>query len=123
MTFQEILFSALSIIITSLVTWGMTVLIKFLNSKIKDKELAAFATTITTVVGNAVQATFQTYVQALKGTDAWTKEAQENALKMALETVKSSLTTDALAYIESQHGDIDKYLTTLIESTLYGLKK
>ena len=123
MSFQDILFSALSIIITGLASWGTAVLIKFLNSKIKDKELAAFATTIATVVGNAVKATSQTYVQTIKGTDAWTKEAQKKALSMALETTKSELTTEALAYIESQHGDIDKYLITLIESTLFNLKK
>ena len=123
MSFQDILFSALSIIITGLASWGTAVLIKFFNSKIKDKELAAFATTIATVVGNAVKATSQTYVQTIKGTDAWTKEAQEKALLMALETAKSELTTEALAYIESQHGDIDKYLITLIESTLFDLKK
>ena len=41
---------------------------------------------------------------------------------MALETAKSELTDEALAYIESQHGDIDKYLITLIESTLFNLK-
>ena len=42
---------------------------------------------------------------------------------MALETAKSELTTEALTYIESQHGDIDKYLITLIESTLFDLKR
>ena len=123
MDFQEILFSALSVIITGLASWGTTVLIKFLNSKIKDKELAAFAATIATVVSNAVKATTQTYVDGLKGTDAWTKEAQRKALSMALEIAKSELTTEALTYIESQHGDIDKYLITLIESTLYNLKQ
>ena len=119
---SNIIFSALGVIITGLASWGTAVLIKWLNSKIKDKELAAFATTITTVVSNAVKAVTQTYVDSLKGTDAWTKEAQEKALHMALETAKSELTTDALAYIEAQHGDVDKYLVTLIESTLFNLK-
>lgn len=119
---SNIIFSALGVIITGLASWGTAVLIKWLNSKIKDKELAAFATTITTVVSNAVKAVTQTYVDSLKGTDAWTKEAQEKALQMALETAKSELTTDALAYIEAQHGDVDKYLVTLIESTLFNLK-
>ena len=118
----NIIFSVIGIVITGLASWGTAVLIKWLNSKIKDKELAAFATTITTVVGNAVKAVTQTYVDRLKGTDAWTKEAQEKALQMALETAKSELTDEALAYIELQHGDIDKYLITLIESTLFNLK-
>ena len=118
----EILFSVLGIVITALASWATTVLIQWLNTKIKNKELAAFAATILTVVNSAVKATYQSYVEGIKGTDAWTKEAQEQALKMALETAKEELTTDALAYIKEQHGDINKYLTTLIESVLYDLK-
>ena len=122
MNFQEILFSALGIIITGLASWGTAVLVKWLNSKIKNKELAAFATTVITVVNNAVKATYQAYVQSLKGTDAWTKDAQKQALEQALKTAKSELTTEAIAYIEQQHGDVDKYIKTLIESVLYDLK-
>lgn len=122
MDWTEILFSVLGIILTGLASWGTSVLIKWLNSKIKNKELAAFATTIVTVINNAVKATYQTYVESIKGTNLWTKEAQEHALQMALETAKSELTTEAIAYIEEQHGDVEKYLVTLIESSLYDLK-
>lgn len=122
MGFQEILFSALGVIITGLATWGTTVAINWLNSKIKNKELAAFAATILTVVNSAVKATYQSYVEGIKGTDAWTKEAQEKALQMALETAKNELTTSAIDYIREQHGDVDNYLKTLIESVLYDLK-
>ena len=75
MGFQEILFSALGVIITGLATWGTTVAINWLNSKIKNKELAAFSATILTIVTAAVKATYQSYVEGIKGTDAWTKEA------------------------------------------------
>lgn len=122
MNWTEILFSVLGIIITGLASWGTTVLIQWLNTKIKNKKLAGFAATILTVVNSAVKATYQSYVEGLKGTDAWTKEAQEKALQLALETAKEELTTEALAYIQEQHGDIDKYIKTLIESVLYDLK-
>lgn len=122
MNWTEILFSVLGIIITGLASWGTTVLIQWLNTKIKNKKLAGFAATILTVVNSAVKATYQSYVEGLKGTNAWTKEAQEKALQLALETAKEELTTEALAYIQEQHGDIDKYIKTLIESVLYDLK-
>lgn len=122
MNWTEILFSILGVILTGLASWGTTVLIQWLNTKIKNKELAAFAATILTIVNSAVKATYQSYVEGLKGTDAWTKEAQEQALQMALDTVKSELTTGAIAYIQEQHGDVDKYIKTLIESVLYDLK-
>lgn len=120
--FIQILLSALGVIITGLASWGTTVLVKWLNTKIKNKELVAFANTILTVVNSAVKATYQSYVEGLKGTDAWTKEAQEKALQIALEAAKEELTTEALNYIQEQHGDVDKYIKTLIESVLYDLK-
>lgn len=107
---------------TGLATWGTTVLVKWLNSKIKNKELLTFAETVLTVVNSAVKATYQSYVESLKGTDAWTKAAQEEALKMALLTAKEQLTIETLNYIKSQHGDVDAYLKNLIESILYDLK-
>ena len=118
----EILFSALGVLITGLASWGTTVLIQWLQSKIKNKELAIFMETVLTVVSQAVKATYQSYVESLKGTDAWTKEAQEKALQMALETAKAELTVEALEYIQERHGDVDQYIKTLIESILYDLK-
>lgn len=120
--FVEYILPALGILLSGLATWLTTVGVKWLNSKIKNKELAALAETVVVIATQAVKATYQTYVEGLKGTDAWTKEAQEKALKMALETIKTELTTEALAYIEKQHGDVDKYLISLIESILFDLK-
>lgn len=118
----QIIFSSLSIIITGLASWATSALVKWLNTKIKNQELAEFANTILNVVNSTVKATYQSYVEGLKGTDAWTKEAQEKALSIALETAKEGLTTGALKYIKEHHGDIDKYIKTLIESVLYDLK-
>lgn len=120
--FVEYILPALGTILCGLASWGTTVLIKWVSSKIKNKEILALTNTVFTISQNAVKATYQSYVEGLKGTDAWTKEAQEKALNMALQTAKSELTTKALAYIKEQHGDIDKYLKTLFESILYDLK-
>lgn len=120
--FMNYILPAIGTAVAALISWGITVAINWINSKIKNKELAGLATTVVNVVGHAVKATYQSYVEGLKGTDAWTKEAQEQALQNALNTAKAELTTEALAYIEKQHGDIDAYLNTLIESVLYDLK-
>ena len=118
----NIIFSVLGVIITGLATWGTSALVKWLNSKVANKELVALTETILKVVTDAVKATYQTYVESLKGTDAWTEEAQTEALHLALTTAKDSLTTEALKHIEERHGDIDTYLINLIHSVLYDLK-
>lgn len=120
--FVPYLLPVIGTILSTLLAWASAELIKFISLKIKNKEFATFLITITTIVTRAVKATYQTYVEALKGTDAWTKEVQEKALHNALKTAKKELSTKALSYIEKQHGDIDEYLINLIESILYDLK-
>lgn len=119
---MNIIFSALGIIITGLATWGTTVIVNWLNSNIKNKKLAALSETILIIVSNAVKATYQTYVESIKGTDMWTEEAQKKALQDALTMAKNSLTVEALKFIEERHGDIDTYIINLIHSILYDLK-
>lgn len=116
------LLSAIGVLISGLATWLTTIVVKWFNSKIANKEIAELLETITIVVSESVKATYQTYVESIKHTNAWTKEAQEKALQEALATAKKSLTTDALNLIKERHGDIDEYLKTLIHSVLYDLK-
>ena len=122
MNFQEILFSAIGTILTGLLAWLISIITNWINSKIKDKNAAKILTSITTLVTNVVQATYQSYVEALKGTDAWTKEAQEAALNKALTTIKSQLNNEGIKFIEENYGNVEEYLKTLIESVLYKLK-
>lgn len=126
MTFYEFfiqyILPVLGTALSAFLTWGSVVLIKYLNTKIKNKELASFTETIITIVTNATKATYQTFVESIKGTSEWNEETQEKARQMTLATVKEELTTDALAYIEKQHGDVDKYILNLVHSILYDLK-
>ena len=120
--FVEYILPALGILLSGLATWLTTVGVKWLNSKIKNKELAALAETVVIIATRSVKATYQTYVESIKGTDAWTEETQKQALHNALGTAKKELSIEALAYIEKQYGNVDEYLINLIESILYDLK-
>lgn len=120
--FVPYLLPVIGTLLSALLAWGSAELIKLISSKVKNKELAAFLSTITVVATNAVKATYETAVKGIKGTDEWTEEAQKKVLNDTIETIKAELTTEALAYIEKQHGDINSYLNTLIHSILYDLK-
>lgn len=119
---MELLFSALGILVTGLATWLTTIVVNWFNSKIKNKTLAELLTAITNTVAIAVRATYQEYVENIKGTEKWTKETQKIALSKALKKAKDTLTEEAKAYITETYGDIDTFLTSLIESILFDLK-
>lgn len=122
MNLQEILLTALGTVLTGLLTWLTSFITSWISAKIKDKNAAKILNSITSLVTNSVQATYQSYVEALKGTDMWTKEAQEKALNMALNTIKTQLPNESVKFIEENYGNLEEYLKTLIESILYKLK-
>lgn len=84
------------------------------DSDITDKYLTMLQDTIE----DAVLATTQTYVEALKNQNMFDKEAQKQAFKLTYDAIMRVLTDDAKKYIESAVGDLETYITNKIESTV-----
>ncbi|HIU79991.1 MAG TPA: hypothetical protein IAC67_03655 [Candidatus Coproplasma excrementipullorum] len=122
MNWSEVVISVVSIVLTALASWGVAKLTEWLNTKISDKNAQSFLTSALTTVTGVVKQTYQTYVESLKGQDAFTEEAQKTALANALETIKSLLPEKVKTYITENFSDIDAWLTTQIEAAIYTLK-
>lgn len=123
MNWNDILISVCSIILTTVASWASMRLIAWLDNKLKDTKSERYIKEAYRIIEDCVKSTYQTYVQAIKGTDLWTKEAQEKALHMALDAAKEQLNKSTTKYITENFGSLDEYLTNLIEAVLYDLKK
>lgn len=84
------------------------------DSELVDKYLDMLQNTIT----DAVLATTQTYVDAMKKQNMFDEEAQKHAFKLSYDAVMKVLTDDAKKYIESAVGDLETYITNKIEATV-----
>lgn len=71
---------------------------------------------IADAITDAVAATSQTYVDALKQAGNFTEEAQAEAARKALTACLASISPAATAFIEEIYGDVKKYLTNKIEA-------
>lgn len=118
----NILLSALGVIVTGLVSWGVVVLTNWLNTKIKDKNLAMLLTKATTIVSDAVKTVYQEFVEALKKDGKFDAEAQAQAKEKALAIIKGQLTDEIKTFIENNFGDVQNWLAEKIEAVLYTLK-
>ena len=109
------LISSLGVATAFLIQWISAkkeeILVKVDNDT-ADKYIAMVAQTIT----DCVIATNQTYVEALKKDNAFTKEAQEIAFQKTLDAVLAVLSEDAKDYLAALYGDATAYLTTRIEA-------
>lgn len=122
MNFQTILLSTLGTILTALATWGVERLIAWLNTKIKGQKALTYLNNAISVVTSVVKATYQTYVEALKNENMFTKEAQEQALNKAVEQAKTTMSAEVKNFITENYGDLTEWIKLQIESAIYSLK-
>ena len=97
--------------------------IKFINlksveltNKVDNEKHDKYILMLQDTVTDCVLTTTQTYVDALKGQNAFDPEAQKKAFEMTKAAVLAILTEDAKEYLNSALGDFDEYLKTLIEA-------
>ena len=88
------------------------------DNDLADKYIAMLTDTITA----CVSATTQTYVDTLKASGSFDKEAQEQAFKMTYEAVLGILTDEAKEYLVSAVGDLQVYVTNKIEAEVKAQK-
>lgn len=123
MDWLEILQQVANVCLIPLLGLATTYFIKWIKAKEEeilvkvdndtaDKYISMVAQTIT----DCVIATNQTYVEALKKDNAFTKEAQKVAFQKTLAAVLAVLSEDAKEYLASLYGDATAYLTTRIEA-------
>ena len=85
-------------------------------AKTEDTKVQGYVREICEAISDAVAATSQTYVDALKQAGKFDKEAQQWAAKRALAACLASISTEAQDFIVKTYGDISDYLKTKIEA-------
>lgn len=105
-------------------------LVDYLNAKREelkvktDNEVASkYIDMISQTITDCVIATNQTYVDSLKASGSFDKEAQEKAFNSTLEAILAILSDDAKDYIANITGDMNAYLINQIEATVNANRK
>lgn len=130
MDWLVILQQIFEVAIIPLLGLATSVLIVFLKKKagevqekISSDIYSKYFGLLTETVLTCVQATTQTYVDVLKKEGRFDKEAQKKAFEMTYQAIMSTLKDDAKIYLKEILGDLDLYITNLIESMVLETKK
>lgn len=87
-----------------------------INSKIDNETAQKYTNMIYQTVVDCVIATNQTYVDSLKKSGSFDEAAQKEAFNRTMNAIMTILSDDAKEYITEATGDLNTYLTQLIES-------
>ena len=118
----NVLAAVTTCIILPLISFLGIKLSQWLSTKIKDEKAQALFTKAIGIVANAVQVTFQTYVESLKNSGSFGKEEQAIAFDKAKAIINSELTEELKTFITQNYGDLQKWITNQVEATIYKLK-
>ena len=116
--FELCIIPLLGILVPFVIQWIRTksaALVASADNDLSKKYIAMLTDTVT----NAVIAVKQTYVDALKGKNAFTAEAQKEAFTMAYTAVLNNLTDEAKIYLNEAYGDLESYIKVLIEAKVH----
>lgn len=107
-----------------LIISGLGILITHLiNKYVKNDTVRGYLNELREIVFDVVQEVQQTYVNDLKEKGFFNKEAQQHACEMALHIIENSLSKELKAWLEKTYPDAQEFLITLIESTVFAMKK
>lgn len=123
---NEIVASIIGVVVTSVVVPLITLLgaklTQWINGKIKSEETRKIMEEVNQIITSNVVYVFQTYVDNLKKKDKFDDKAQNYAFRYAQEKILNELSEVAKEYILEHYGDINGWITTQIESTIYTYK-
>lgn len=123
MSWQEILRVVIEVCIIPLLGVLTTFLVKYLQKK--SDELInktesdiekKYIEMLTETISACVLSTQQTYVEALKKTDMFTKEAQQKAFQETYNNIINILSDDCKEYLGMVFGDLQGYIQNKIEA-------
>ena len=120
---KDILWSALGLIVTSLITWGFFMLRSWVSKKMKKQDDANTINSCLTIIENVVKEVFQVYVEALKKDGKFGEEEHKKAKEMAMDAIFNRLTPELKDFIEEKMGDARNWVSNQIETCIYTLKQ
>ena len=123
MEWLPLLYQILEVCVIPLLGILTAYIVKYINAKsseiqanVENDNLDKYIAMLGDTISACVIATNQTYVEALKKGNAFTKEAQEEAFRLTYEAVMSVLTDEAKKYLAAAYGDLTAYITNKIEA-------
>ena len=123
MEWLPLLYQILEVCIIPLLGLLTAYIVKYVNAKsaemqakVENDKADKYIAMLDDTICACVIATSQTYVEALKKENAFTKEAQLEAFDKTFNAVMKVLSEDAKEYLTEIYGDLTAYITNKIEA-------
>lgn len=118
---QDLLYAVITAAVPILTTFALKFFSKYFNKISVETDQLIISDTINEsldLIMKVVSSTSQTYVDSLKASGEFTKEAQEKAFNETKNTIMNLLSEESKELLATLYQDIDAWLTVQIESAV-----
>lgn len=119
LNYEQIIITIWTVVILPVITYAWNQL----NEYAKTKKLDKYTELLKNGIEDAVKDVQSTFVEKIKNTKEWNEDTKKEALELAKSKAIYALSDSAYKLLKMANEDFDQYLTTLIESKLYDLRK
>lgn len=112
---SEILTQIILSIVGVVISGIGSILVYYIKLKIDNEHATKVLSDAVEVVTNGVDYVYQTYVQSLKGTSLWDKQAMISANQQAVNYIKNNLSSDMMSFLMKNNKDINLWISEQIE--------
>jgi len=123
MNINEIIALILQAVLVPLLIYAANLARNYLMAQTKSLQVQRALDQATDAVIKAVDMTSQTFVDEIKGTTEWNKEAMKQAFDLSFATAVSILGKEGTELLELVTGDAKSYIEAAIESAVAEGKK
>ena len=123
MDWLELLYKLIEVALIPIIGIVATYVVQYLqakkveaNNKIESELLDKYVGMLFDTVSLCVTATSQTYVESLKSQGQFNEEAHKTAFQITYDAVMGILSAEAKNYLTAAMGDLNLFVTKLIES-------
>ena len=118
-----VIFPALATVLTGLASWGVAVLVSWLNLKIKNEKVRVALNNVRDIIAAEVAETTQIFVDDLKKNGEFSPAMQREAFSKTLERINRQLTAEAAEAVNEITDDAQAWLIAEIEKAVKNSKK
>lgn len=118
---QDLLYAVITAAVPILTAFALKFFSKYFNKISVETDQLIISDTINEsldLIMKVVSSTSQTYVDSLKASGEFTKEAQEKAFNETKDTIMNLLSEESKELLATLYQDIDAWLTVQIESAV-----
>lgn len=89
-----------------------------ITSTMDEAQKAKYIAMLIETIEDCIKATNQTYVDSLKASGSFNKEAQEKAFKKTYDNIMLILSEESKKYLTEIYGDLDVYIKQKVEAEI-----